>query len=353
MKKLKKFIKKHKKVSIISIIIFILLLLGCGYYFIFMNKKEVINKKKDPVVKEIKKLKIIDEDSKTRPFAVMINNHATARKYHSGLQDAYIVYEMIVEGGITRMLALYKDQTTEKIGSVRSARHYFLDYALENDAIYVHWGWSPQAQSDIKTLGINNINGLIYEGTYFFRDKTLRISSEHTGFTSIEKLNNAVEKLNYRKELNKDILLNYSIEEVDLSSKEDALVANNVDIKYSNYITTSYVYDEQTKLYKRFVNNVEHTDYDTKEQYTAKNIITYQLTNKTISGDEKGRQDIDTTGSGEGYYISNGYAVPITWEKSSRNSQTKYKYKNGKEIDVNDGNTYIQIQPSNMNLSIS
>ena len=82
----------------------------------------------------------------------MINNLNEARPYQSGLQDAYIVYEMIVEGGITRMMALFKDQNTSRIGPVRSSRHYYLDYALENDAIYVHFGWSPQAQTDISRL---------------------------------------------------------------------------------------------------------------------------------------------------------------------------------------------------------
>lgn len=348
---MKKFIKKHKALFVIICVLFVAIA-AVSVYFIFFNKKEEVKVKEEKPVIE-KKLKIIDEDSKTRPYAVMINNHNTARKYHSGLQDAYIVYEMIVEGGITRMMALFKDQTTEKIGSIRSARHYFLDYALENDAIYVHWGWSPQAQSDIKSLSINNINGLTYEGTYFFRDKSLRVSSEHTGFTSIEKLDQAREKLNYRTNLKKDILLNYSVDNIDLSNKENAIVATNIDIPYSTSLKTSYVYDSENKVYKRFVNGVEHVDYVTKKQYTTKNIITYKLPNSTISGDQKGRQDVDTVGSGEGYYITNGYAIPITWKKESRSSQTFYKYSNGKEIDVNDGNTYIQIQPTNFELSIS
>lgn len=354
MKKFVNFIKNHKKISIISIILVILLISAVVVYFVFFNKKEEIKpKKKEHKVVEIKKLKIIDEESKTRPYAVMINNHSTARKYHAGLQDAYMVYEIIVEGGITRMMALFKDQNTEKIGSVRSARHYFLDYALENDAMYVHWGWSPQAQSDISNLSINNINGLTYEGTYFFRDKSLRVSSEHTGFTSMEKLKQASEKLNYRKELKKDILLNYSVDNIDLSTKENAIIANNIEIPYSQSVKTSYVYDNEAKVYKRFVNGIEHKDHVTGNQYTTKNIITYQLANKTIAGDQKGRQDVSTVGSGEGYYITNGYAIPITWEKESRSSQTIYKYQDGKEININDGNTFIQIQPSNLNLSIS
>lgn len=112
-------------------------------------------------------MKIVDLSSNTRPYAVMINNHPSARQNHAGLQDAYLIYEMIVEGGMTRYMAVFKDKDTAKIGSVRSSRHYFLDYAMENDAMYVHWGWSPQAQSDISTYGINNINGLTYEGNTF------------------------------------------------------------------------------------------------------------------------------------------------------------------------------------------
>ena len=85
---------------------------------------------------------------------------------------------------------------------------------------------------------------------------------------------------------------------------------------------------------------------------TVKNIITYQIDNNTISGDNKGRQDIKNIGSGEGYLISEGYAVPITWEKKSRSAQTIYKFKDGNEIKVNDGNTFIQIQPTGKKLVI-
>ena len=94
-------------------------------------------------------------------------------------------------------------------------------------------------------------------------------------------------------------------------------------------------------------------DYVTKKQYTTKNIITYKLPNSTISGDQKGRQDVDTVGSGEGYYISEGYATPITWEKTCRSCKTIYKYSDGKELKVNDGNTWIQIQPVGKVLDIT
>ena len=333
--------KKSKKILFI-IVSMLLILSGC-------NKNENKEKEKTnndkPVVAE-KKLKIIDEESNTRPYAVMINNIAVARKYQSGLDDAYIVYEMIVEGGITRLLALYKDANVDRIGSVRSSRHYYLDYALENDAIYVHFGWSPQAQSDIKTLGINNING-IYDDSAFVRESKLPVSWEHNAFTSTKKITAVAKNKGYRMTSDKDTLLNYSVDEISLENEEEKQVANKVDIKYSNSVITNYEYNEKEKVYYRSVNNVEHTDYVTKKQYTAKNIIIAYIDNSYISNDDKGRQNIDNIGSGIGYYITDGYANPITWSKSGRKEQTVYKKKNGEEIKVNDGNTYIQNAPSN------
>lgn len=301
-----------------------------------------------PKVEE--KLKILDLDSNSRPYAVMINNIYTVWGYQSGIQEAYLVYEIIVEGGYTRLMALYKDKDLDRIGSVRSSRHYFLDYALENDAIYVHFGWSPQAESDMKTLGVNNVNFLSYNG--YTRDTTLGLALEHTAFTATSKIMDGANYYKYRTTTDEKSLLNYSVSSVNTSNMDGAVPANKIYIDFSNSRSTSFEYDSVNKVYNRFQNNTIHKDYVTGLQYTAKNIITYQVNSYTISGDDKGRQNFENTGSGTGWYISEGYAVPITWEKTSRSSKTVYKYKDGTEIKVNDGNTYIEIQPLGRNLTV-
>lgn len=304
---------------------------------------------KPKTTEKINNIKIVNPDTKSRPYAVMINNIGVARPLQSGLQDAYIMYEMIVEGGLTRYMALFLDQSTERIGSIRSARHYYLDYALENDAIYVHHGKSPQASEDFSKLGVDRIE--VDNTKTGWRDKTLKVSSEHTLFTSIEKLNSGLGSK--RTERKNNLLLKYSADSLDLTKYEGQTTANNVSIKYSNAVTSSYKYDPETKVYLRSVNGKEHTDYVTKKQYTFKNIITYQVKNYTLDDPEnKGRQGLENIGSGTGYYISEGIAVPITWEKKSRKSQTIYKYQNGEELVVNDGNTFIQIQPKGQTLTI-
>ncbi len=332
-----------KNKIIISFTLLILLLSGCSAKENLKDTKKPIEKL---ISKEEKKIKIVDMDSKSRPYAIMINNKREARGFQSGLQDAYIIYEIIVEGGITRYMALFSDKDTARIGSIRSSRHYFLDYALENDAIYIHHGYSPQAQADFYSLGLDRIE--VASPKTGWRDRELDVASEHTLFTSIEKLQNGMGKK--RTERNNDYLLNYSIDEVDISKLTDSKIAKNVTVNYSGAIINTYEYDEVAKNYKRSVNNWPHKDYMTGEQYTFKNIIVVQVSNYAI--DNYGRQDISNLGEKNGYYITNGYAVPIKAVKDKRGSQTIYKHLDGEEIDVNDGNTFIQIQPIGRELKI-
>ncbi len=333
---------KKKLIIISSLVLFLLIVVGVLLFFLLGNKevfKEAIDPSEDDYTHPPKKVvQIVDENSITRPIAVMINNHSTVQPYQSGLNDAYLVYEIIVEGGITRMMAVYKDANPERIGSVRSSRHYFLDYALENDALYAHHGWSPQAQSDISSLGINNLHG-----NFYWRE-SLPIDYEHTMFTSMAKLWEDATRYGYRTTSDSGTLLNYDAYEIEM----DELAGNNslssVVIKYSSYQTNEWVYNSETEMFEKYSNGTLRTDYISGEAVSAKNIITYQVSNYSI--DNYGRQDINNIGSGNGYFITNGYYIPITWTKDSRGGQTKYYYNDGTELIVNDGSTYIQIQPT-------
>ena len=346
-------IKLSKKAKIIIVVV-LLLIIGVLGFMLLTGKEEPVKKapKKKKITKEEEQIKIVDLSSTDRPIAVMINNNKAVWGYQAGLQDAYITYEMIVEGGITRMMAVFKDKDTARIASVRSSRHYYLDYVLENDALYAHIGWSPRAESDISSLNIPAINA--NNSSAFTWDNSLRVAREHRAYTSIARVKEAAQKKGYRTTSDKKLLLTYQAKSLDLANYEGAIPANTVRIPYSTSHLTSYAYDAENKVYKRYQNNTEHKDYVTGLQYTAKNIITYKVHNYTLNdGYAGGRQDLNNIGSGEGYYISEGYAIPITWEKTSRSAQTVYKVKaTGKELVVNDGNTFIQIQPSVQNLTI-
>ncbi len=354
---------KKKKVILIVSIVVLAIILGISLFFLLSPKKQEKPKKKkeektEEKVEEVKQLNTIDINSNKRPIAIMIDNNVGPSN-HAGLQDAYVSYEAIVEGGLTRIMVIFKDKTTSLIGPIRSSRHYFLDYALEHDAIYAHFGWSPYAKKDIKSLGVNNINGLTV-GSAYWRDQS--IAAPHNVFTSIDKLYESASSLNYQTTSDNWEALNLVTDTIDLSKLKDscksdncdgfnAIPANNVVVPYSGYQERSYTYDSNRGVYLRFMNGNPHADKTTKEQYHYKNIIIQRVDNKTL--DEKGRQDLTTVGSGDGYYITNGYALPITWKKTARNAKTTYTYQNGEEIKLNDGNTFIQIEPSSTTPTIN
>lgn len=281
----------------------------------------------------------------SRPIAVMIDNEKPAWP-HAGLNSAYMLYEIIIEGGESRIMAFFKGTMPEKIGPVRSSRHYFLDYALEHDAIYVHFGWSPKAQSDIKSLSINNING-IYDGFYWREPPK---NSYHNAFTSMENIIKYADKKKYRTTSDKESIIKYNQKDTDLESEK---VANEVYIKYSNLQNTSYEYDSENKIYLRSMRGIEHKDRFTEERFYAKNIVVIYVKNELLNDPEKkGRQELYNTGSGEGYFITNGKAIDIRWEKLTRSGRTVYKDLNGNEIKFNDGITWVQIIPLNATVSI-
>ena len=214
-KKKRKSKRKNQKIVTICLLIVILCLAGIIYYYVFSNNEVDIPIIKEPK-KEKKQLKIVDENSNQRPIAVMYDNNVGYNS-HAGLQDAYLSYEIIVEGGLTRIMALFKDKDVSLIGPVRSSRHYFLDHALESDAIYCHFGWSEFAKNDITALGVNNINGLTNESAYW-RDKNIR--APHNVFTSTETLYKKAKESTYKTEVSDWKLLNYSVDEINLSNDE-------------------------------------------------------------------------------------------------------------------------------------
>ena len=340
------------RILLILLIIIILVAGGFMAYKIIKDKQKISTEVSGNEWEEIltagvedKSIKIFN--GKDRPIAVMIDNHNQAWP-QAGLNQAYLVYEIIVEGGETRLMALFKGVNVDKIGPVRSSRHYFLDYAMENDAIYAHYGWSPQAESDIKRYSINNLNGITESETTFWRVKDK--SAPHNAVTSTDAILKAAKAKKYKTTSTKESVLNYVTDEVDL---KDGQGATTVTIPHSTLQTVKYEYDEENQVYKRYARNKAQTDWDTGNSVTTKNIIITFCDNYELDDVEnKGRQGLKNIGTFDGYYITNGKAIKIKCIKEERNKQTRYEDLKGNEIEVNDGNTWINICPTDAEVQI-
>jgi len=283
-----------------------------------------------------------------RPYAVMIDNQGEKCLPQGGLSKAQIIYEIIVEGGLTRLMPLFWGVNPEMIGPVRSSRHYFLDYAMEHDAIYVHFGWSILALNDLKKFKINNIDGYTNAGSVFW-DLTKDKSNWQDTYTSMENLDKFTKTKGYRTNSEQAPVFEYNQAAI---VPENGSTAEKINIKYSTSYFCSYEYDSQAKKYLRFKEGKAQMERISGEQLAASNIIIQHVKNYTIKGDDAGRQQLETVGSGKGYYITSGKCEEIKWSKSSRTSQTKYTYQDGSIVKLNPGQTWIQIVPLGAKIEI-
>ncbi len=348
---MRKLSKKKIAVALLAFILIIFLVVILVVKLTKKPAKKAKNEKAKTQEKEIPKEKvdIIDVNSKTRPFAISINNTPVAVKVQTGLNKAYIVYELPTEGSTSRLLALYKDTDDLTIGTIRSARHNFIDFSLESDAIFVAYGYSHYAQGQLESGAINYINGMVHSKP-FWRKNPEHLASEHTAYTSISRLKDfAYNNRKYKKESDNTVLLKYNVSDVDLTNKEGVMNATDITLPYGN-IVTRFTYNPDTKMYTRVVNGKVAKDYNTKEEFTTKNIIVEKITYKMC--DDHYYWDLHTIGSGNGYYITNGKAVPIKWSKANRKAKTKYTYLDGSEIEVSDGRTYIEVQVTSKKTTI-
>jgi hypothetical protein len=347
----------NKKINIkriVALLIFLIVIAAVAITVILVNQKptqepgntteNTVEEPKAPV----EKVDIIDVNSKTRPLAVVVNNTPVAVKVQTGLNKAYLVYEMPTEGGTCRLMALYKDVENLKIGTIRSARHNFIDWAYESDAIFTSFGWSYYAQNQMQKQGVvDYVQGIVGEGG-MYRENPENLASEHTAYLDTDKVYESAKNKGYKLETDKSVLLKYNVKDVDISEKEGAKKADKVVISYdgSSNVTT-FKYNLEAKMYERYVTSKENIckDHETGEVVSTKNIIIEKINYTTMPDGHY--LELQTTGSGSGWYITNGQAVPIKWSKSDRKAKTEYKYTDGTEIEVSDGRTYIEVMPTN------
>lgn len=278
-----------------------------------------------------------------RPYAIMLNNIQAANP-QSGIGQASILYECLVEGGITRLMGVFEEFDAKRIGSVRSARHYYCSIADEYDAIFVHFGQTKYAIAKMEELGINNLSGLEAVGsTVFYRDSNIK--APHNAFASYDGIIKGTKSKKYRTEYRENCNSHYEFYESDTDLTSDK-IANKVTLGFSNARKPYLVYNQETKLYDRFQYGGKHIDATTKEQLAYKNVIVQFVKEWDIDKNHYQTMAIENN-EGNGLYITNGKAIPITWKKNEAKKTMSYYDKDGNKLYVNTGKTYIALFPNN------
>lgn len=274
-------------------------------------------------------------------LAAMIDNHPDARPA-AGLARASLVYEAEAEGSITRYLAIFPGDTElDKLGPIRSARPYFVDWAREVGALYVHSGGSPEALEKLKNNEYFDFNEF-YNGRYFWRDNNR--PRPHNLFTSSDELSQYL-KARKRK------IANFEPwkfkDELPFDGRPE-----NGGVKI-NFLLPDFVvhwkYDKANNDYSRYLKNTLHQD-EVGETVKAKNILIEYAQARVA--DEKLRLDVDNIGTGKALICTDGICSKGSWRKDATGKRNRFFMEDGREAELNAGTTWVEVVRPNYDIEL-
>lgn len=273
------------------------------------------------------------------PLAIMVEN-STAARPQKGLSKADIVYEALAEGDITRFVAVFLSNSTQ-VGPVRSAREYYFDWAQEYQAAYAHWGGNEYVRSlASRTFGAKDLDQFAIGSAAFYRLPP-GCRSEHCGFSHTDKLWEVTNKRS----------VNSAVTIESWKFKEDTPVNPvthpTVNLGLKGLYAVRWDYDAATNTYKRVNGNVAHNDSEHNVQISVKNVVVAfqnysgmkEVTPKVFN------RSVETVGSGAAKIFRDGTLVEGSWKKISKEARTKFFDANGKEIEFNRGQIWMEMVP--------
>jgi len=280
-----------------------------------------------------------------RAVAVMVENSLSARP-QTGLTAADLVYEAVTEGGITRFMAIYSQEYPEKVGPVRSARSYFLDWLSEFDGFYAHAGGSATALARIREFGIKSYP---HSADAYWREPRPGVASEHTLFVNVAKIFQfGVEKRGWPALFD---FPTWQFKDEELKSEAQTVTVN---FSSPNYQTT-WDYMPDGGYYARNLAGSPHRDKISNEQIAVKTLIvqTVERSPNAPSGGRESEWTMQTVGSGAVSVFRDGQRIDGIWRKNSRTERTRFYDAENNEIKLNRGKIWVAILPPTGSVSLT
>lgn len=282
-------------------------------------------------------------DSNQRAIGVMLATDGPTRPL-SGISEADMVFEMpVITDSITRLMAVYRCTFPKEIGSIRSARHDYIDLALGIDAIFAHWGGSHFALDKLKTGIIDDLDALRNPYSVFYRKSGIR--APHNGFTSGDRLLNASQKLGYRMENKFEGYPRESAEEIKPKSENSGM---KLAVGFPGQFRVEYQYDAASNTYLRSRGGKAEIDRNTNKQATANNIAVMYAEIHQIEGQYN---DANLISQGKAEIYRDGDKIEGTWKKSSEAGKLYFLDGSGSEIKFSPGNIWVEILQMNQKTS--
>jgi hypothetical protein len=287
----------------------------------------------------------LKELSQYRPIMVVTDNQKDARPL-SGLSEADLIYELPVEGGISRILAVYWSTYPKTFGPIRSFRTYFGELSTELGALIYHYGQAEVSTAEIASKPeLKSIDSSSYFNEFDiprvscggFRDEERiknNVDSEHTLYSDSNRMRACTPVTTYKSNIN-ITPLKYKLD----AEYKDRSNNSSLSVKFGNADNISnYIYSRDENVYIR-ENSV---DRNTSVSVKLKNLIVEEVP-VTETYTENRLLSINLIGQGKAVFMFDGKVIEGIWQKDKRESRTKYFDKSGKEVEFNRGKTLISI----------
>jgi hypothetical protein len=287
-------------------------------------------------------LPVTPEAALRHPIAVMVDDHVAARP-QAGFNSAAVVWQAPAEGGVPRYMLFFQDEIPADVGPIRSARQYFIEWAAEWSAMYVHHGGSPQAKATLAARGngewVYNADGFRWEGRFLFR-VTDRFAP-HNVMTDGDHLRRLARRIGADDGPIEPVWTFGADRRADRRPRGGRIVVTYL------YERITYRYDDETNTYQRFIDDAKKPQVDLAdgEVVAPKNVVILRMAFGPLNDGhpEKDRQEARNVGKGEAWIATNGRTIKGQWRKASRTAPTLLFDADGNPVTLTAGQTFVQV----------
>jgi hypothetical protein len=255
------------------------------------------------------------------------------------------VYESVTEGGITRFNAIYQSDQSGEIGPVRSARLSDITIVPQYHALFSFSGSSSTVAGRIRAAGLPNLSQDAGVSAPYYRRSGR--AAPHNLWMRFERL---LEEASSR---GMELTAKVRSFQFDRSSAEDTPTVTQVDIPFSDSNRVRWRYDAEQRVYLRDNNGSRHVDAETGEQLRARNVVVMWAKYRAASRDKFGSTtyNVTLTGKGQVTVFRNGQRYNGTWVADEGNPP-RFEDEGGNPIRLSPGNTWFQVIPTNVNITM-
>lgn len=283
------------------------------------------------------------DDISRRVMSIKIENSDVSRP-QIGLNSADVVYETVVEGGITRFNCIFHSKVPKTVGPVRSARLSDQWIVPQYDGLLFFSGRSSSVGAALRKHDIPQLDQAKIPAAYF---RVSNRSAPHNLMLDTSKGMKEAKRKGYRV-TSKAIALQF-----DRQSDSTTPTVSTINIPFSSSNKVKWEYDEDTGLFKRFNDGAVHRDAATGKQITANNVVVMWATYTAATHDMVGSTtwDIDLGGEGKVSVFKDGNRYDGTW-KADRKTPPTFFDKDGNPIKLSVGRTWFQVVPKDVKITV-